>query len=80
MEVNNSYTSWADQWDTRSDYPGEPKHNSGGGGAEKYKKKVGEGLEKTKTVAATGFKKVKVGTSAGLHWIKDKYHKTTSKN
>ncbi|CAM8989894.1 hypothetical protein QQ045_007752 [Rhodiola kirilowii] len=80
MEVNNSHTSWADQWDTKSDYPPETKHNSSSGGADKYKKKVGEGLEKTKTVAASGFRKVKLGTSVGFHWIKDKYQKTTNKN
>ncbi|KAL9685344.1 hypothetical protein QQ045_022793 [Rhodiola kirilowii] len=79
-EMNNSYTSWADQWDTKSDYPTEPNHNSSGGRTEKYKMKVGDGLEKTKTAAATGFRKVKIGTSTGLHWIKDKYQKTTNKN
>ncbi|CAM8929654.1 unnamed protein product [Rhodiola kirilowii] len=89
-EMNNSYTSWADQWDTKSDYPTQLNsyngrdeqlvHNSSGGRTEKYKMKVGDGLEKTKTAAATGFRKVKIGTSTGLHWIKDKYQKTTNKN
>lgn len=80
-------TSWADQWDPEPDsYGGHEKNdkkkisssnNNYNGGA---KKKVEQGLIKTKEVAATGMKKVKQGTSVGINWIKDKYHKTTQKN
>ncbi|OMO77565.1 Alpha-N-acetylglucosaminidase [Corchorus capsularis] len=45
----------------------------------KYKQKVGQGLDKTKAVASTGVNKVKQGTSLGIQWIKNKYHKTTQK-
>ncbi|KAG5522886.1 hypothetical protein RHGRI_034884 [Rhododendron griersonianum] len=79
MESHNSYgTSWADQWDSGPDplaIPAEPKKGGGGG----VGKKVEEGLGKTKAVASSGVRKVKEGTSGGLRWIKDKYHKTTVK-
>ena len=81
MEANSSYgTSWADQWDNGPDpdYV-EPSEIGDGGVKAKYGKKVGEGLGKTKAVASSGAKKVKEGTSAGVQWIKDKYHKTTLK-
>ncbi|KAF5459848.1 hypothetical protein F2P56_019762, partial [Juglans regia] len=84
MEGNNSYeASWADQWDYSNPDPvpaganTSAKNNST---TAKYKQKVGEGLGKTKAVASTGVKKVKEGTSSGLRWIKDKYHKTTQKH
>ncbi|CAI0398976.1 unnamed protein product [Linum tenue] len=75
-------TSWADQWDSGPDpvyHPDLQKTNNGGGAA-KYKQKVGDGLGKTKTVALTGMKKVKQGSCVGFHWIKDKYQKTTQKH
>ena len=76
MEGNNSYTSWADQWDNGPDpVYGTKKSSSGGGATAKYGKKVGEGLGKTKVVASTGAKKIKEGTTTGFQWIKDKYHK-----
>ncbi|KAH7857263.1 hypothetical protein Vadar_010723 [Vaccinium darrowii] len=78
MESHNSYgTSWADQWDNGPDpLAAEPRKSNGGGGVGK---KMGEGLEKTKAVASTGMRKVKEGTTGGIRWIKDKYHKTTLK-
>ena len=82
MEVSTSYgTSWADQWDNGPDPVFvEANNSSGGGGVKaKYGKKVGEGLGKTKTAASRGVTKVKEGTSVGVQWIKDKYHKTTLK-
>ncbi|KAG2679040.1 hypothetical protein I3843_11G031500 [Carya illinoinensis] len=90
MEGNNSYgASWAEQYDS-SGYP-EPAFagatttatkTSGDSSSKtaKYKHMVGEGLGKTKAVAFIGAKKVKGGTSSGLRWIKDKYHKTTQKH
>ncbi|CAK9159990.1 unnamed protein product [Ilex paraguariensis] len=79
---NNSYTSWADQWDNGPDPVYETKKSSSGGGGvtAKYGKKVGEGLGKTKDVASTGAKKIKEGTSMGIQWIKHKYQKTTQKH
>ncbi|PSR96675.1 Polyhomeotic-like protein [Actinidia chinensis var. chinensis] len=77
MEANNS---WADQWENGPERVHvEPKKSSGDGFRAKYGKKVGEGLGRTKAVAGTGVRKVKEGTSAGVQWIKDKYHKTTHK-
>lgn len=81
MESNNSYTSWADQWD--SDPLPQTRSRGGGnsaGGKGKYSRKVEAGWGKTKAVASTGMKKVKEGTSVSVHWIKDKYHKTTHKH
>ncbi|KAI3513431.1 hypothetical protein L1887_20765 [Cichorium endivia] len=74
MVLDNSYNSWADQWDTRSEYvnPQSKKTNT-------VKNKVGDGLGKTKAVALTGMKKVKQGTSIGIHWIKEKYNKSAQK-
>lgn len=46
----------------------------------KYKEKMKDGLGKTKEVASQGFHKVKAGTSAGVRWIKEKYHKTSRKH
>ncbi|XVF50258.1 hypothetical protein PTKIN_Ptkin04bG0081700 [Pterospermum kingtungense] len=90
MEGNNySYgTSWADQWDYNDPAPAsstdsnnnKKKKSSNGGTTAKYKQKVGEGLGKTKAVASTGAKKIKEGTSLGIQWVKDKYHKTTQKH
>nr|GMC56287.1 CDP-diacylglycerol-glycerol-3-phosphate 3-phosphatidyltransferase [Ipomoea batatas] len=82
MDRSSTYEpSWADQWDFNSDHSTSSKETkksrSGNGG---MKVKVGEGLVKTKAMAATGIKKAKHGTSVGLQWIKDKYHKTTQKN
>ncbi|KAI3745269.1 hypothetical protein L1987_58379 [Smallanthus sonchifolius] len=69
---NSSYNSWADQWDTKSEYAN-PQN--------KKKNKVGDGFGKTKTVAITGMKKVKQGTSIGISWIKQKisYYSTAMK-
>lgn len=81
MNRNSMYeSSWADQWDFNSEHTSskETKKTSSSNGGMKVK--VGEGLGKTKAVAATGIKKVKHGTSVGLQWIKDKYHKTTQKH
>ena len=88
MEGNNSSygTSWADQWDYHDPAPATTAYDkkksssSNGSATAKYRQKVGEGLGKTKAVASTGVKKVKEGTSMGIQWIKDKYHKTTQKH
>ncbi|XAR65412.1 hypothetical protein NMG60_11009538 [Bertholletia excelsa] len=84
MESNGSYgTSWADQWDNGPDpLAVQPRRLGGGSGGrmEKVKDKVGEGFGKTKAAASTGVKKVKEGTTAGIHWLKDKYYKTTHKS
>ncbi|KAK9276906.1 hypothetical protein L1049_006443 [Liquidambar formosana] len=90
MEANNSFgTSWADQWDYNNPDPVPENRRSGDGGGggggdagakAKYSKKLGESFGKTKAAASTGAKKVKEGASVGIHWIKDKYHKTTQKN
>ena len=84
---NSSYeTSWADQWDPQATYGNydrdskTKKNNSNNGSGDGAKKKVEDGLAKTKEVATTGFKKVELGTSLGINWIKDKYHKSTQKN
>jgi len=74
MVLDNSYNSWADQWDTKSEYVG-PQNKKGS----TVKNKVGDGFDKTKTVAMTGMKKVKHGTSVGINWIKEKYSKSTQK-
>ncbi|KAG6650919.1 hypothetical protein I3843_06G071300 [Carya illinoinensis] len=81
MESNNSYTSWADQWDYSNPDPvPDTKNSSHGGGAKgKYSRKVEDGFGKTKAAASTGVKKVKEGASLGFHWIKDKYQNTTQK-
>ncbi|XP_057472589.1 uncharacterized protein LOC130761129 [Actinidia eriantha] len=81
MEANSSYgTSWADQWDNGPDPAYVELREIGDGGVKaKYGNKVGEGLGKTKAVASSGARKVKEGTSVGVQWIKDKYHKTTHK-
>ncbi|KAM1170691.1 hypothetical protein ACFX13_021458 [Malus domestica] len=74
--------SWADQWDYNPDpLPASvtKKSSAGGSAKAKYGKKVEEGFGKTKAVAANGMAKVKVGARFGLHWIKDKFHKTTGK-
>ncbi|KAF8037131.1 hypothetical protein BT93_B0143 [Corymbia citriodora subsp. variegata] len=82
MEGHESYgTSWADQWDTGPDpVLAESNKKKSSLTTAKYKEKMGEGLVKTKTVASHGVKKVKEGTTVGIQWIKDKYHKTTHKN
>ncbi|KAJ0805234.1 hypothetical protein HanPI659440_Chr02g0047441 [Helianthus annuus] len=72
MALDNSYNSWADQWDTKSEYV-HPQRKT-------VKNKVGGGFGKTKTVAMTGMKKVKQGTSIGIHWIKQKYSKSAQKH
>ena len=77
MERNGS--SWADQWDYSHPETGGGGGGGGGGGRAKYTKKFGEGFSKTKAAASTGMKKVRGGASVGLHWIKDKCHKTTHK-
>ncbi|KAL8532601.1 hypothetical protein ACS0TY_008981 [Phlomoides rotata] len=70
---NASYeTSWADQWDPEPLYS-YPNHTTS---SSKFSGKI----DKTKAVASTGVKKVKAGATAGIHWIKHKYHKTTNKN
>ena len=86
MEANSSYVTlkWADQFDNGPSpshvEPNEIGEEGGRGGVKaKYGKTVGEGLGKTKAVASSGSRKVKEGTSAGVQWIKDKYHKTTLK-
>ncbi|CAI9266733.1 unnamed protein product [Lactuca saligna] len=80
MALDNSYNSWADQWDPEPEYyNGYPGSKSNHGSGNIIKSKVGEGFDKSKTVATTGMKKVKNGTTLGFRWIKDKYHKTTHK-
>ncbi|GAA0145811.1 hypothetical protein LIER_36199 [Lithospermum erythrorhizon] len=80
---NSSYeTSWADQWDPEpvytnnygSNYSTRTWNSSGFSG------KVSDKFGKTKTVASTGMKKVKGGATAGVHWLKNKYQKTTQKH
>ncbi|KAL4559255.1 hypothetical protein LXL04_031390 [Taraxacum kok-saghyz] len=66
MALDNSYNSWADQWDSKSEYVDPQSKKT-------VKDKVGDGLGKTKSVALTGIKKVKQGTSIGFHWIKEKF-------
>ncbi|KAK3030069.1 hypothetical protein RJ639_037617 [Escallonia herrerae] len=85
MEGKNSYgTSWADQWDYDQDLAlAEQTKKSiynGGSRTSRYGKKVEHGYDKTKAVASTGVKKVKEGTSVGIQWIKEKYHRTTHKS
>ncbi|KAB1207822.1 hypothetical protein CJ030_MR7G024827 [Morella rubra] len=74
MALDNSYNSWADQWDPEP-MPGN-KSRGGRGQKGKHSKRVEEGWGKTKAVASTGAKKVKEGASVSFHWIKDKCHKT----
>ncbi|GAA0187487.1 hypothetical protein Leryth_019418 [Lithospermum erythrorhizon] len=75
---NSSYeTSWAGQWDPEPLY----KHNYGSNYSGRTSSgKVSDKLGKTKTVASTGMKKVKEGATAGVHWLKLKYQKTTQKH
>lgn len=83
MESNSSYgTSWADQWDTRRPNPAPvyEKRTLGGRPKGKYAKKMEDGLGKTKAAAARGIMRVKIRATIGVHWIKEKYHKTTTKH
>nr|GMD27631.1 CDP-diacylglycerol-glycerol-3-phosphate 3-phosphatidyltransferase [Ipomoea batatas] len=82
MSSTSYETSWADQWDPEPLYHSNDRRNGGGSSASssKVSGKMGETLDKTKAVASTGVKKVKAGASAGLHWIKDKYHKSKQKH
>ncbi|KAL7091586.1 hypothetical protein ACP275_12G114300 [Erythranthe tilingii] len=67
---SSSYeTSWADQWDPQPLYSNPTTTDNSG-------KLSG----KTKAAASTGVKKVKAGATAGIHWIKHKYQKTTQKH
>ncbi|KAJ9560247.1 hypothetical protein OSB04_005407 [Centaurea solstitialis] len=75
MVLDNSYNSWADQWDTKSEYVPQSKKSST---SNIVKSKVGDGYGKTKAVALIGMKKVKQGTSVGIHWLKEKYNKSRS--
>ncbi|KAG8366219.1 hypothetical protein BUALT_Bualt17G0053800 [Buddleja alternifolia] len=70
---NHSYeTSWADQWDPEPLYTN-PTPTTSGNSSSKFS-------GKTKAAASTGVKKVKAGATAGIHWIKNKYQKTTQKH
>ncbi|PWA91261.1 hypothetical protein CTI12_AA090460 [Artemisia annua] len=40
----------------------------------KLSKNVSQKFEKTKVVATSGAKKIKAGASAGVNWLKIKYH------
>ncbi|KAL7608803.1 hypothetical protein Lser_V15G11474 [Lactuca serriola] len=40
----------------------------------KFSKKVSQKFHKTKVAAASGAKKIKAGASAGVNWLKIKYH------
>ncbi|GKB69364.1 TMV resistance protein N [Tanacetum coccineum] len=75
MALDNRYNSWADQWDS------EPEYYNGYSGSKSgnSKNKVAEGFGKSKAAATTGIKKVTKGTTLGLHWIKEKCHKTSRK-
>ncbi|PIN21285.1 hypothetical protein CDL12_06020 [Handroanthus impetiginosus] len=76
MASNNSYeTSWADQWDPQPLYTSLSHTNSHTSSSNIS----GKFADKTKEAASTGVKKVKAGATAGIHWIKHKYHKTTQK-
>ncbi|KAI3472540.1 hypothetical protein Pfo_031162 [Paulownia fortunei] len=76
MASNSSYeTSWADQWDPEPLYS-YPTHANSDNSSSKFSDK----LDKTKAVASTGVRKVKAGATAGIHWIKHKYQKTTNKH
>lgn len=77
MVLDNSYNSWADQWDSKSEYVN--PYGKKSGTSNTVKSKVGDGFDKTKTVALTGMKKVKQGTTIGFHWIKEKYNKHANK-
>ncbi|KAL7133004.1 hypothetical protein ABFS83_12G112000 [Erythranthe nasuta] len=69
---SSSYeTSWADQWDPQPLYSNPTTTTNANSG-----KLSG----KTKAAASTGVKKVKAGATAGIHWIKHKYQKTTQKH
>nr|GMD24257.1 CDP-diacylglycerol-glycerol-3-phosphate 3-phosphatidyltransferase [Ipomoea batatas] len=84
MSSTSYETSWADQWDPEPLYnyktTNDRRNGGGSSSSSKVSGKVGETLDKTKAVASTGVKKVKAGASAGLHWIKDKYHKSKQKH
>ncbi|KAI3467463.1 hypothetical protein Pfo_024126 [Paulownia fortunei] len=80
MASNSSYeTSWADQWDPQPVYS-YPAHTNSDNSSSKFSGKFSDKLDKTKTAASTGVKKVKAGATAGIHWIKHKYQKTTQKH
>lgn len=78
MELGNNYknsygTSWADQWDTRPEYPQQSSSSKKSNSSATAM--ASKGLDKTKTVASTGVNKLKFG----FQWIKDKYHHKTNK-
>ncbi|KAG6429623.1 hypothetical protein SASPL_107675 [Salvia splendens] len=70
--ASSSNSSWADQWDTQSQPVSTYTTFSHSGSSTSSK------LDKTKAVASSGIKKVKAGATAGLHWMKNKYHKATT--
>lgn len=74
-ELNNRNHMWDDQYDTQTVYvyPAYTNRST-------IRDKLEDGFEKTKSVASSGFKKIKSGSSVGIHWIKNKYYKTTHKN
>ncbi|KAG6396522.1 hypothetical protein SASPL_142673 [Salvia splendens] len=74
MASNTSYeTSWAAQWDPEPLYSHPATNTNSGSATSKF-------TGKTKAAASTGVKKVKTGAAAGIHWIKNKYQKTTNKD
>ncbi|KAL2253537.1 UNVERIFIED_CONTAM: hypothetical protein Sindi_0148400 [Sesamum indicum] len=78
---NSAYeSSWADQWDPQPTYSYPTTTTASNNSSSKFSDKFGDKLDKTKAVASTGVKKVKAGATAGIHWIKHKYQKTTQKH
>ncbi|KAL2253538.1 UNVERIFIED_CONTAM: hypothetical protein Sindi_0148500 [Sesamum indicum] len=78
---NGAYeSSWADQWDPQPTYSYTTITTGSNKSSSKFSDKFGDKLDKTKAVASTGVKKVKAGATAGIHWIKHKYQKTTQKH
>ncbi|KAL3631072.1 hypothetical protein CASFOL_024056 [Castilleja foliolosa] len=73
---SSNETTWADQWDPQPLYTSFPNHSNNSSSNSKFSGK----FDKTKAAAATGAKKVKAGATAGVHWIKQIYHKTTQKH
>ncbi len=78
-----SGNSWADQWDNGNteeyNHDSYVRKEKGNGKMAKVKGVALSGLEKAKIAASVGAQKVKSGTSMGIKWIKNQYHKRTSK-
>ncbi|KAJ7554799.1 hypothetical protein O6H91_05G009500 [Diphasiastrum complanatum] len=87
VNQDTSELSWTDQWDNKYDdeqmargYDGDADNSR----KKKNKKKVAEYNDKVRRATITGFvksaavigaEKLKTGTSTGISWIKQQYHK-----